>query len=162
YRIDTNGNVTPNAVSGILSTYGGSVVTIGNDLYSCGNYIQTTSTPQHNHATCQKWVNGTGSPTTVMDQIDLTYYYAYTTSNGSTWWFSTQFSAPSDFRKSTGLSTSTQISTSVNGALVYHPTLGALVAYGSQIMKDTSGTGVGPFVSAYSLAAGNIGTMAVD
>src|SRR5207244_158299 len=75
YKIDTAANVTANAMTGILSRYGGSMATIGNDLYSCGNWSETTSTPQHNHATCQKWVNGAGSPSTVMDQIDLTYYY---------------------------------------------------------------------------------------
>jgi len=162
YKISTAGVVTPNAMTGILPTYGGDMRTIGNDLYSCGNWIETTSMPQHNHTTCQKWTGGTGSPTTVLDQIDLTYYYSYATSDGSTWWFNTSNTSPSDFRKSLSANTSTQVSATLQGALVYHPTAKILVANGSSIQKDTSGTGVGPWTQAYSLSAGNIGVMAVD
>ena len=121
-----------------------------------------TATPQNNHTTCQKWASGTGTPTTVIDQTGLTYFSAYATSDGATWWFSTEDTSPSDLRKSLSATTSMDLSTSLQGHLVYHPTLGILVASGSSIMKDTSGSGVGPFVSAYSLSAGTIGVMALD
>lgn len=159
YMIDTAATVTPNAIAGIASTYGGDLRTIGNDLYGCGDYPTTTTLRPHHYAVCQKWANGaTSAPTTVLNQIDLSYYSSFATSDGTTWWFD----VPGDFRMSTSATTSTQISTTVSGGLIYHPTLGILVANGSSIMKDTSGSGAGSFANVYSLGAGNVGVMALD
>jgi cysteine-rich repeat protein len=162
YAINGSAVVTPNAVAGILSTYGGSIVTVGNDLYSCGNYIQTSTTPQHNHTTCQKWAGGSGTPSTVFDQMDIGFYYSAFTTNagGSTFWMSTIQDAASDFRRSTGVSSSLTISSSIQGSLAFHPTYGAIIANGSNIMAAPSVAGT--YATANSLSAGSIGTMVVD
>jgi cysteine-rich repeat protein len=166
YKIDANtGAVDKTGITGEIDFYAGDQRTIGNDLYSCGTYIMGST-----HAVCQKWTNGAGSPMTVLDQTGLTLdAKAYATSDGATWWFNTQATGPSYFWKATGTQMPMQIDMSADGSglqgqELYHPTLGILLARNGtgSILKDSGGSGTGPFVSAYTLPAGNVGVMALD